>query len=211
MKKILRIVVAIIVIALGISAWLTIKEQNKMKEYSTYCMDKVRAELWEYLENVNMIDSSCSEWACAYMWSVTYEWVNYAYVCEVYDKESVEVALEPISYDVCEWETCDVPGTPEETNEMEEAQTYTIMWPNDWFDEQIQEWKLILRKGYEDHTDYIFIDQSLWQNYINSNEVAYGNEVSFKWNLTSIDWAAGSHYYNADTVEELNYVWVAVE
>jgi uncharacterized protein YxeA len=45
MKKILRIVVAIIVIALGISACLTIKEQNKMKEYSTYCMDKVRAEL----------------------------------------------------------------------------------------------------------------------------------------------------------------------
>ena len=83
------------------------------------------------------------------------------------------------------------------------------MWPNDWFDEQIQEWKLVLRKEYEDHTDYIFIDQSLLQNYFNSDdemEIAYGENISFKWNLTSIDWAAGSHYYNANTVEELNYV-----
>jgi hypothetical protein len=45
MKKVLRIAVAIIVIALGVSAWLTINEQNKMKEYSTYCMDRVRHEL----------------------------------------------------------------------------------------------------------------------------------------------------------------------
>ena len=45
MKKILRIAVAIVVIGLGVCAWMTISEQNKMKEYSTYCMDAVRAEL----------------------------------------------------------------------------------------------------------------------------------------------------------------------
>ena len=96
MKKILRIVVAIIVIALGISAWLTIKEQNKMKEYSTYCMDKVRAELWEYLENVHMNDSFCYDWTCVYMWGVTYEWIDYKYACKVYNKENVEFGIEPL-------------------------------------------------------------------------------------------------------------------
>jgi len=45
MKKALWITVSIIIIALGVCAWLTISEQNKMKEYSTYCMDKVRHEL----------------------------------------------------------------------------------------------------------------------------------------------------------------------
>jgi hypothetical protein len=45
MKKILRIAVAIVVIGLGVCAWLTINEHNKMKEYSTYCMDRVRHEL----------------------------------------------------------------------------------------------------------------------------------------------------------------------
>lgn len=96
MKKILRIAVAIVVIGLGVCAWLTISEHNKMKEYSTYCMDAVRAELWEYLENVHMNDSFCYGWACVYMWGLTYEWVDYDYACKVYNKENVGLELQPL-------------------------------------------------------------------------------------------------------------------
>ena len=96
MKKILRIAVAIVVIGLGVCAWLTISEQNKMKEYSTYCMDRVRHELWEQLENIHMNDSICYGWACVYMWGVTYEWADYDYACKVYNKENVELELQPL-------------------------------------------------------------------------------------------------------------------
>ena len=67
-----------------------------MKEYSTYCTDSVRHELWEYLENVHINDSICYKWTCVYMWGVTYEWVDYSYTCKVYNKENVELDLEPL-------------------------------------------------------------------------------------------------------------------
>ena len=96
MKKVLRIAVAIVVIGLCVCAWLTISEQNKMKEYSTYCMDRVRHELWEQLENIHITDAFCSEWTCVYMWGTTYEWVDYSFSCKVYNKENVELDLEPL-------------------------------------------------------------------------------------------------------------------
>jgi len=96
MKKILRAAVAIVVIALFVYAWLFISSQSRMKTYSTYCSDKIRHELWEYLENVSMNDSFCSEWTCVYMWGVSYEWVDYSYSCKVYNKENVELNLEPL-------------------------------------------------------------------------------------------------------------------
>lgn len=119
MKKVLRTILAIIIIAWVVCAWLFISKQNKLKEYSTYCMDSVRNELWEYLENIHMNDSLCSEWVCVYMWGATYEWVDYSFSCKVYNKENVELNLEPLYGDVCKWETCDIPGTHEEINEPE--------------------------------------------------------------------------------------------
>ena len=119
MKKVWWTILAIILIAWIVCAWLFISNQNKVKEYSTYCMDSVRAELWENIGNIHMNDSFCSEWTCVYMWGVSYEWVDYSYSCKVYNKENVELKLEPLYGDVCEWDECDVPGTPEEINEPE--------------------------------------------------------------------------------------------
>ena len=90
--------------------------------------------------------------------------------------------------------------------DTQKAQTYTIMWPENWFDEQLEAWQLVLRWEYEDHADVIFIGQELWQNYIDPHKMIYWDQVSFKWELNGIDWAAGTHYYNAvsiDTLEEL--------
>ena len=96
MKKVLWTILAIIIVAWVVCAWLFISKQNKMKEYSTYCMDRVRHELWEYLENIHMNDSICSEWICVYMWGTTYEWIDYSFSCKVYNKENVELDLQPL-------------------------------------------------------------------------------------------------------------------
>ena len=83
---------------------------------------------------------------------------------------------------------------------------FEIIWPENWFDEQLEAWQLVLRWEYEDHTDIIFIDQEMWQNYIDPHKMIYWDQVSFKWEVEQIDWAAGTHYYNAtsiDTLEEL--------
>ncbi len=86
------------------------------------------------------------------------------------------------------------------------SQIYILVWPENWFDEQLEAWQLVLRWEYEDHTDIIFIDQEMWQNYVDPHKMIYGDSVSFKWEVEQIDWAAGTHYYNAvsiDTLEEL--------
>lgn len=168
-------------------------------------MDSVRQELWEYIENVSMPNATKLDWAYIYTWSVTSEWVNYNFSCKVYSKDNVDLDLEPV-HETCEWEACEIPGTPEEVNEFEETQTYTLVWPENWFDEQLEAWQLVLRWEYEDHTDIIFIDQEMWQNYVDPHKMIYGDSVSFKWEVEQIDWAAGTHYYNAvsiDTLEEL--------
>ena len=191
-KKVLWCILALILIAWIVCAWLFIHNQNKIKDYSTYCMDSVRQELWEYLENVSMPNATKLDWVYIYTWSVTSEWVNYNFSCKVYSKENVDLELEPINQ--------------EDMDESEEALTYTIMWPENWFDEQLEAWQLVLRWDYEDHTDIIFINQEMWQNYIDPHKMIYGDSVSFKWEVEQIDWAAGTHYYNAtsiDTLEEL--------
>ena len=95
-KKVLWYIIALIIIAWVISAFRFTSQQNKVKEYSTYCMDAIRTELWEYLESIHMNDSICSEWVCVYMWGVTFEWIDYSYSCKVYNKENVELKLEPL-------------------------------------------------------------------------------------------------------------------
>ncbi len=191
-KKVLRCILALILIAWIVCAWLFIHNENKIKQNSVYCGDKLRQELWEYLENVSMPNATKLDWAYIYTWSVRYEGVDYSFTCKVYSKENVDLELEPINQ--------------ADMDKSEEAQTYTIMWPENWFDEQLEAWQLVLRWEYEDHADVIFIDQELWQNYVDPHKMIYWDSVLFKWELDGIDWAAGTHYYNVvsiDTLEEL--------
>ena len=115
-EKILLAILWIFLIAWAICARVLIHDQKKIQENSTYCMDKVRNDLWEYLENIYMTDAFCSEWTCIYMWGVSYEWTNYIFSCKVYNKENVELKLEPL-YEICEWENCDISDEPQEINE----------------------------------------------------------------------------------------------
>ena len=78
---------------------------------------------------------------------------------------------------------------------------YTILWPDDWFEKERSEWTLVLKANYEDHTDYIFLTQWMREGFLSLTN--YWDEVTFQWKVYPIDWAAGSHYYNAEWVEEL--------
>ena len=83
-------------------------------------------------------------------------------------------------------------------------ENYTILWADDWFEKEISEWTLVLRWSYEDHTDYIFLTVWMWEWFL--GEVNAWDIVTFKWKAYAVDWAAGSHYYEAEYVEQLEVV-----
>ncbi len=141
-----------------------------------------------------MPNATKSGWAYIYTWNVSYEWINYGFTCKVYSKENIDLKLEHIKRT--------------DMNKSKNAQIYTIIWPEKWFDNELQAWKLVLRWEYEDHADVIFIDQDMWQNYIDPHKMIYGDSVFFKWNLSGIDWAAGTHYYNAVSIDILEELFV---
>ena len=95
-KKVLWCILALILIAWIVCAWLFICNENKIKQNSVYCGDKLRQELWEYLENVSMPNATKLDWAYIYTWSVTSEWVNYNFSCKVYSKDNIDLDLEPV-------------------------------------------------------------------------------------------------------------------
>ena len=88
-------------------------------------------------------------------------------------------------------------------NPVEEiwSANYIILWPDDWFEKERDEWTLVLRASYEDHTDYIFLTGWMWEDFLTSDD--YWKEVAFKWRVYAVDWAAGNHYYNVESVEQL--------
>ena len=115
-KKILLCILALILIAWIVFATMLVTNKNRIKEYSTYCMDEVRNQLWEYLENV----SNFYEWRnnennwYLYSGKVNYEWVNYDYYCRVSGKDNAEVFLT----DLTEW------------NELENEEDFVSYYDN---------------------------------------------------------------------------------
>ena len=149
-KKILLCILALIVIAVIVCVTMFVTNKNRIKEYSTYCMDEVRNQLWEYLENV----SNFYEWKnnennwYLYSWKVSYEWVNYDFYCRVSRKDNAEAVL------------VDVINPESENYEdfvsyydnwaIREKWTY-VDWKKEWtwttYDE---EWNIIEMKEYKD-------------------------------------------------------------
>ena len=103
----MRILIKILIWLISFAAafWLVyvvvfLSNENTVKEYSTYCMDKVRSVLWEKLENVSMLWANCAEWSCAYTWGVRYDSTDYAFSCKVYNKDMVDLDLQPLSINI---------------------------------------------------------------------------------------------------------------
>ena len=124
-------------------------------------------------------------WAIREVWTYVNEKKEWTWI--TYDEEGNEI--ETIDY--VNW------------NPVEEfwPENYTILWPDDWFEKERNEWTIVLRASYEDHTDYIFLTQWMWEWFL--SEVNDWDKVTFQWKAYAVDWAAGSHYYNAEYVEQL--------
>ena len=94
-KKVLLTIIVLIFIAWIVSALRCTSHQKKIKEYSTYCMDEIRNQLWEYLENVSNFYEWRNEDNNWYLYSgkVSYEWANYNYYCRVSGKDNAEISI----------------------------------------------------------------------------------------------------------------------
>ena len=127
-------------------------------------------------------------WAVREVWSYVNEMKEWTWI--TYDEEWNVIDTQ----DYVKW------------NLVEEfwPKNYIILWADDWFDDEINAWTLVLRWSYEDHTDYIFLTAWMWEWFL--SEVNAWDTITFQWKVYSIDWAAWSHYYNVEYVEQLEIV-----
>ena len=103
-------------------AWLTFLwwyyfKAKKILDYSVYCMDNVRSQLWEELEGVVLNDASCNYWACLFKWWVSYEWTDYSFSCNVSSEDNVAVDLQPLVIEKIEID---------DTDEIAEVDTWEL-------------------------------------------------------------------------------------
>ena len=86
------------------------------------------------------------------------------------------------------------------------AENLIIAWvgPEISFEPTIEEWTLVLKRTFEDKSVHVFLNKWMWENYLKKeSDYLPWNEVNFKWVVEFIDWAAGNHYYNAKSIEQL--------
>ena len=83
------------------------------------------------------------------------------------------------------------------------------VWPETSFESTVEEWTLVLKWYFEDHSDHIFLPAGSWENYFNEkSDYLPWNKVKFEWYVTSLDAAAWNHYYevvNVDKFELISY------
>ena len=149
-KKIFLCILALIVVAVIVCVTMFVTNKNKIKKYSTYCMDEVRSQLWEYLENI----SNFYEWKNSehnwYLYSgkVSYEWIDYDYYCRVsgkndaeaflmnFDKDSYPRTIEDLYWEyTLVWfnnELTDIPATLTISEKLIWAKFCNDMWSDDY-------------------------------------------------------------------------------
>ena len=75
------------------------------------------------------------------------------------------------------------------------------------FEPTVEEWTLVLKWYFEDHSDHIFLPAGTWENkFNNESEYLPWNEVNFKWVVKALDAAAGNHYYEVVSIDKLEVV-----
>ena len=84
--------------------------------------------------------------------------------------------------------------------------TIKWVWPEISMEFTVEEWTLVLRWYFEDHTDHIFLKAWKWENFFESeNEYLPWTKVKFEWYVLPLDAAAGNHYYEVVNVESLSF------
>jgi len=174
-KKILLCILALILIAWIVCATMFITNKNRIKEYSTYCMDEVRNQLWEYLENVSNFYEWRNEDSNLYLYNgdVSYEWLNYHYYCRVSWKDNVEAFLTNLT----EWnEPENEPENEEEVYDFMNDELLLSIYPElrDWFDWAFILWD-VLQTNYINWSSTIYYDPFRW--------IAFKLWEEFDWGL----------------------------
>lgn len=81
------------------------------------------------------------------------------------------------------------------------------VWPEISMEPTVEEWTLVLRWSFEDHSDHILLDKWTWEKFFESgNEYLPWNKVKFQWIVEFIDWAAGNHYYSVKNIDTLKLI-----
>ncbi len=99
---------------------------------------------------------------------------------------------------------------PASTDTIPYSWELNLAWlgPDESFEQTIPTDTLVLRHTFEDHSDHIFIDRQSWSNYLDiQNDIIPGNIVRFAGTVKALDAAAGNHYYQVATIDELKIIW----
>lgn len=95
---------------------------------------------------------------------------------------------------------------PASTDTMPYSGELTIagLGPDDSFEPTVSADTLVLKHTFEDHSDHIFIDRQSRSNYLDiQDDLVPGNTVKFAGTVKALDAAAGNHYYQVVTIDEL--------
>lgn len=85
--------------------------------------------------------------------------------------------------------------------------TIAGVWPEISFESTVDEGTLVLKWYFEDHCDHIFLNKWIWEEYLKEeNDYLPWNTVKFKWIVKILDWAAGNHYYEVESIDKLEVV-----
>ena len=85
--------------------------------------------------------------------------------------------------------------------------TIAWVWPEITFDSTVEEWTLVLKWYFEDHSDHIFLPAGSRENYFNEeSDYLPWNKVKFEWYLALLDAAAWNHYYEVVNVDKLELI-----
>ena len=85
--------------------------------------------------------------------------------------------------------------------------TIAWVWPEITFDSTVEEWTLVLKWYFEDHSDHIFLPAGSRENYFNEeSDYLPWNKVKFEWYVTPLDAAAWNHYYEVANVDKLELI-----
>ncbi len=80
-------------------------------------------------------------------------------------------------------------------------------WAEISMEPTVEEWTLVLKWSFEDHSDHIFFKEWIWEIYLREeSDYLPWNTLRFKWIVELIDWAAGNHYYNVKTINKLEVI-----
>lgn len=93
-----------------------------------------------------------------------------------------------------------------------EQLTVAWIWPDISFEPTVASDTLVLKKSFEDHSDHVFIDRQSRSNYLDIQEdLIPGNIVKFVGTVKALDAAAGNHYYQVTSIDDLIKVWIPTQ